>query len=159
MGKAGRERALREYGWGAILSRWLALWADQARHCEAAARPPEPVAPGPAWFPAPEVTFAGYPSVWLDGDSRLRSELAAIPALDEILRSPLTNYFPETRSRDPQLLRAILEAALGGTSVKDIEALGLGFSADPPVSRATTAWLLKYGLLAPLSAAASGSSE
>jgi glycosyltransferase involved in cell wall biosynthesis len=142
MGAAGRERAVHQFSWERVIRGYEDLWAEQEREVRAwkAIRP----LTGPAMYPAPEQSFAGYPTVWLSDADRVQA--TGIPA-DVFLRSPLTNFVGDRRSSDPKIIATILEMAAPAIPVRDLatelECIGL----TPTAARATIAWLLKYGLL------------
>jgi hypothetical protein len=101
---------------------------------------------GPACYPGPEWSFAGYPSDWLDENSMVQAAAHGAAELGPLLRSPLCNYAGKRRVQDETLLRRILAATASPRSVAAIEHLlgehGVGHLA----ARATIAWLLKYGV-------------
>ncbi|MFO0796474.1 MAG: glycosyltransferase family 4 protein [Gemmataceae bacterium] len=143
LGAAGRARAVERFAWKHVVAAYEALWADQAR--EFAARPPR--AHGPVRYPPPEVSFAGYPTAWLTDDDALAAAPDAAPRLAALLAMPLTNLAAASRCADPAALAALLAAAPAsvGDLARTLEARGVPAEA----ARATVAWLLKYGLLAP----------
>lgn len=142
MGVAGRRRAVERFGWASVVRAYEALWAEQrlelARHRGAAA--------GSMKYPPVEVTFAAYPSAWLDDAALLRATDDARPRLAGLLTMPLTNTAADRRCSDPGALDALLRATATPRPLGELA----GFvGPDPIVARATVAWLLKYGLLVP----------
>ncbi len=145
-GAAGRRRAVERFGWERIIRAYETLWGEQvaevARH-----RTTPPSAHGPVRYPAPERSFATYPSAWLKEDARVRTAEDALPRLAGLLAMPLTNLESERRCADPDVLAALLRAAVDGRSLGElIGDLGSGGIAAEP-ARASLAWLLKYDLL------------
>jgi glycosyltransferase involved in cell wall biosynthesis len=146
MGRAGRERALRHFTWERVVRLHEGLWADQERAVRAW-QPPAMRHPGPTCYPAPEHSFAGYPSAWLDDTTRVRPTAGAAEALPTFLALPLTNMEGSRRCMDPAPLTALLKA--GPRSVGEMVAELGRAGVRPGAARATVAWLLKYGLLEP----------
>src|SRR5262249_33100154 len=69
LGAAGRERVLRQYTWEKVVRAYEELWRDQERERQswlAAGAGRVRTYPGPAASPAPEHTFAGYPTELLE---------------------------------------------------------------------------------------------
>jgi hypothetical protein len=150
MGQAGRERVLRHFTWEGVIAAYEALWHSQEtqrRERAGAGGRSRPHA-GPALFPAPEVSFGGFPTRLLDADSRVYSAGDSGQRLAPLLASPLTNYAGGVRSARSDVLRDVLNQAAGGCTIgqldEALEKAGLLRAAG----RATLAWLLKYGLLA-----------
>jgi hypothetical protein len=146
MGEAGRRRVLEHFTWERVIRAYEALWAEQDRDV----REWTPVARpffGPAAYPAPEQSFAGYPSAWVSDTDLVRSLPPAASALPTFVTLPLTNISGVRRGRDPQAMANLLRA--GGQPrpvsefASELERTGL----DPGEARAMIAWLLKYGLL------------
>ena len=71
MGAAARRRAQELFAWPKVIAAYERLWAelDEARRSHAArdASPRWTGVDGPATYPSPERSFAGYPSRMLDG--------------------------------------------------------------------------------------------
>ena len=150
MGEAGRRRARDHFAWPAIIRAYERLWHDQ--DAERRARSGAPPGPsrwrgpdGPAAYPAPERTFAGYPTRLLDGPDRLAPTPDAGDALEILLEMPLTNHAPGRRAPDADLLRSMIARA--PCSVADLDHLLAGAGIEPGVGRATIAWMLKYDRL------------
>jgi glycosyltransferase involved in cell wall biosynthesis len=142
MGAAGRERAVNQFCWERVIRRYEDLWTEQEREAKASqsTRPRT----GPATYPAPEQSFAGYPTAWVSDTDRVQ---ATGTSADIFLQSPLTNFVGDRRCTDPKIIAIVLEMAAQSVPVGDlateIERIGLA----PTAARATIAWLLKYGLL------------
>jgi hypothetical protein len=152
MGGAGRRRALEHYAWPRIIGAYERLWdeLDRARREYAAAAhgagtPQWCGAEGPAIYPAPERSFAGYPSRILDDRDRLVAGPRAGEALEVLLTLSLTNHAPGRRPADPGVLRAAIDRA--PCSVADLDRQMAEAGVGRGVGRASIAWLLKYDLL------------
>ncbi|MBX9625122.1 MAG: glycosyltransferase family 4 protein, partial [Gemmataceae bacterium] len=143
MGAAGRERVLARFAWGHVIRAYESLWAEQEREVGRVA------AAGVVRYPPPEVSFAGYPTGWLDDASPVQAVPGAAAVLPRVLGLALTGFVAERRCADPVVLAELLRAAEAGATVgalaADLEGRGLA----PEPARATVAWLLKYGLLTP----------
>ena len=146
MGQSGRARALAKFTWERVIREYEALWAEQEREVRAW-DPPTRLVPGPAAYPAPEKSFAGYPSGWLTDADLVQAPAGAADALAMFLALPLTNVSGERRCRDPQAMATVLRAAEHARSVAELAAVFERGGADTVQARATVAWLLKYGLL------------
>jgi hypothetical protein len=146
LGAAGRARAVEQFRWERVIRAYEDLWAEQLR--ELAATPQEHTAAGPARYPAPEVTFAGYPTAWLDDGNTVRAEPGAESRLDALLALPLATHVAERRCADRAALASVVAAAEAGPATVGELADGLvAAGASPEAAKATIAWLLKYGLL------------
>lgn len=142
-GRAGRERVLRHFTWERVIRAYENVWEEQARQVKVIGGRRF----GPALYAAPEVSFASYPTTWLSDDTRLRSTALATDSFIKFLEMPLTNLVSERRCRDPRLIARLLndssQSRKLGELVNQLESVGIGHVE----SRATIAWLLKYGLL------------
>src|SRR5262249_23130664 len=98
---------------------------------------------GPARYPAPEETFAGYPTGLLEDHDRLRAVEGWEGVLPRLLERPLTSYADAARCREPAVLRAALEAARSPAPPAELD----GLFPHRGSGRASVAWMLKYGLL------------
>lgn len=154
LGDAGRRRALDHFAWPLIIRAYERLWSDQEaqRRERASAAPgfggrsdPWHGPNGPAAYPAPERSFAGYATRRLDGCDRLLPAPGAREALDLLLAMPLTHHASGRRVTDLGLLRAAIDRT--PCSVAELDHLLAGARVDPGVGRATIAWMLKYDLL------------
>jgi hypothetical protein len=101
---------------------------------------------GPPNYPAPEVSFAGYPTAWLRDNDRLRANSEARDRLPRILGSSVCNYGRQ-RIADAAILTALLDEARTPRLLSELTAFLGTHGADRSQSRATLAWLMKYGLL------------
>jgi glycosyltransferase involved in cell wall biosynthesis len=148
MGAAGRRRAREQFAWPRIIGAYEQLWCDldaQRRARAGVESSPRRDTAGPAAYPAPERTFAGYPTRRLDGPDRLAPAPGAGDALESLLAMPLTHHAPGRRVADAALLRAALAAA--PCSVDDLDRFWSRSGIEPGRGRATLAWMLKYDLL------------
>ncbi|MHB1559922.1 MAG: glycosyltransferase family 4 protein [Isosphaeraceae bacterium] len=152
MGEAGRRRARDQFAWPSIVRRYEELWRDQderrralagasARVDEARWRGPS----GPAAYPGPERSFAGYPTRVLDFGDRLAPAPGAVEALGTVLALPLTNHAAGRRAGDPSLIRAAIARA--PCTLSDVDGFWSTAGVEHGVGRATVAWMLKYDLI------------
>lgn len=146
MGAAGRARAVERFHWERVVRAYETLWADQDRDVRSWT---PPTRSGSALYPAPEVSFAGYPSSWLTDADRVQATAGAGSALPTVLNMPLTNLSGERRCRDLQAVVRVVAAAEQPRTVGELAADLERAGADPAQARATLAWLLKYGLIRP----------
>jgi glycosyltransferase involved in cell wall biosynthesis len=149
LGAAGRERALAVFDWAHVVKAYEALWGDQERERQAfAARlPAAGTHRGPALYPTPEASFAGYPTRLLGGADFVQTAPGAEERLSVLLSLPLTNYAERGRSTDPAFLRALLAAARTSCALTELDHVARKAGVPFPAGRASAAWLLKYGLL------------
>lgn len=143
MGEAGRRRAVERFAWEHVIRAYETLWGEQQR--ERTGRPAP--AAGPVRYPAPEVSFAGYPTAWLGDASTVRAAEGAAGLVAALLNMPLTNIAAERRCENPQVLADLLRAAAEPRSVAELAAVLGRAGQEAEAARATVAWLLKYGLL------------
>ena len=153
LGAAGRARALERFAWPAVIRAYERLWEGQEEERRAASargqeRRPHP---GPACYPAPEHTYAAYPTALLGDDDRVVADEDARERLTWLLGLPLTNYVAERRSADPEVLRSVLAAAASPRTLAELDGVLAGAGVRRVPGRATLAWMLKYGLLRPAS--------
>lgn len=152
MGEAGRHRAREEFAWPTVVRRYEELWRDQDERRrslagasmqgdEAGWRGPG----GPAAYPAPERSFAGYPTHLLDAADRLAPAPGALEALGTVLGLPLTHHSAGRRASDPGLIRAAI--ARTPCTLADLDGFWSTSGVDRGIGRATVAWMLKYDLL------------
>jgi glycosyltransferase involved in cell wall biosynthesis len=146
MGQAGRVRAVEHFRWERVVRAYETLWADQAREVLAWS-PSQPAYSGPAAYPAPEQTFAGYPTEWLVDADQVQANAGAAEVLPTFLMQPLTSVSAERRCRDAKAVADVLRLTAQARSIGDIAGEFERAGADPVQARATVAWLLKYGLL------------
>ena len=75
LGAAGRQRILDHFTWKRVIQAYEKLWLEQDRERQAQVKVGKPVRRGlgPAYYPAPEVSFAGYPTFMLGDDARVVS--------------------------------------------------------------------------------------
>ncbi len=148
-GEAGRRRALEVFAWPQVIRAYEELWRDQERErlARVGRKAERARGRGPACYPAPEESFAGYPSRWLQDEDLLHTTAGAEARLDELLTLPLVTHVAYSRSADPGLLRAVLAATARPRPLAEVEAVLRQAGVDPVPARATVAWLLKYDLL------------
>ena len=146
MGAAGRERVLARFDWKHVIRAYEELWVEQQAE-RAAATHPSPA--GPVRYPAPDASFAGYPTGWLDDASPVAATPGAQAALGPRLSLSLTNMVAHRRCADPAVLEELLQSAADARPVGELAAALEAKGHGPEAARATVAWLLKYGLLAP----------
>jgi glycosyltransferase involved in cell wall biosynthesis len=163
MGAAGRQRVAERFTWARVVRSYEELWRSQeaerqahATHSGGAVRGCPQVGtigagtrplPMRACYPAPEVSFAGYPTRWLGEDTRVETVRGAEAELGRLLAMPLCSYAAEPRVQDEQVLRSLLSAATSPRAVGELDDVLRSHGIRRGRSRATLAWLLKYGLL------------
>lgn len=147
MGEAGRRRVLEQFTWERVVRAYESLWAsqDEERRERAASEPPPPGRF--EIYPAPEVSFAGYPTRWLGSEDRVRAAADAMERVELLLAHPLTNHAPASRIVEASVIREALAAAPGPVAPAVLVDRMAADGAVPAVARATLAWMLKYGLL------------
>jgi len=150
MGAAGRDRAIKLFTWRSVISAFEELWLNQESERSAQAR--ASAAPsrwlgrdGPAAYPSPELTFAGYPTRCLDGTDRLFPVPGNAERLAILLAMPLTHHAPGRRVVNTELLRRAL--ALAPCSIDDLDRYWSQHGVEHGVGRSSVAWMLKYDLL------------
>lgn len=155
MGAAGRRRALERFDWRRVIGAYERLWRElEAERLDRAVAGPaaEGRPDGPPLCPAPERSFAGYPTAWLGERDRVRSVPGAEVDVERLLSLALTNVEPEARIVDPTILRGILTATRHPWTLDRLDDFVGGFGVSRSASRATVAWMLKYRLLHPVRA-------
>jgi glycosyltransferase involved in cell wall biosynthesis len=151
MGAAGRVRAVEHFRWERVIRAYESVWSEQEREVRAWTPPSRP---GPAIYPAPEVSVAGYPSAWFTETDMVQATGDAEARLPIFLGLPLTNLSADRRCSDRRAIDGLLESATEPRSVGALAAELERAGADPTRARATIAWLLKYGLLRPATSSA-----
>jgi len=147
MGDAGRRRALEQFAWPRIIRLYESLWNEQETERRARSVRGNSVAigrDGPAAYPSPERSFAGYPSRVVDATDVVEPA-GDLVALERLLATPLTHHAAGRRVSDPQLILAAIERAPCTVAELDQEWAAAGIPFD--IGRSTLAWMLKYGLL------------
>ena len=149
MGAAGRERAITHFAWEKVIRVYERLWLDQdAERRRASTSRLRDVTlgryTGPAAYPSPEQSFAGYPTRRLDGPDRLLP-VSGGRRLDVLLSMPLTHHAPGRRVLDPGLLRQAL--AIAPCSIEDLDRYWIEHDVERGLGRSSVAWMLKYDLL------------
>jgi hypothetical protein len=149
MGRAGRQKAVEEFSWSRVIRAYESLWQEQEQERRRQQRLSAVSSrwSGPAAYPSPEWTFAGYPTFWLDSSDQLQAAADAGQRLAELLRTPLTNHVAESRSADEALLTKLLAHAERPCSIAELELLLEEADVSGQTARATLGWLLKYDLL------------
>ncbi len=98
MGAAGRARAREHFAWARVIGAYEELWRSQdaerrERASLGAGESRWRGAAGPAAYPSPERTFAGYPTRCLDGQDRVLPVPGGDHGLiDRLLAMPLANH-------------------------------------------------------------------
>ena len=150
MGAAGRQHALECFAWPRIVEAYEALWRELETEriaSVAVSTTGRRAVRGPSCYPAPEDSFACYPTHLLRGDDRLQGVGGAESRLEPLLAMPLTNYSGNRRASDGAVLRKVLAAASTDRSISDLDRVLLRSGVGAAQGRATLAWMLKYGLL------------
>jgi hypothetical protein len=142
--------AVKNWAWPRIVRAYEELWHRQEAERQARLahqRGQRKTYAGPACYPAPEYSFASYPTAILEENARVTADPNGPQRLDTLLALAMTNYVAPSRSADPTVLRAVLAAAASPASIAGLDGV-LGRLGVPHVTgRATLAWMLKYGLL------------
>jgi hypothetical protein len=150
MGEAGRQRAVAQFGWQHIVRAYESLWQGQEEErlswCKSMRTAPE-CENTPVCFPAPEFSFAGYPTSWLGSEDWLTAAPGAEQRLEQVLQLPLTNHVGYIRCSDRAVLGAVLALARTPCRLAQLESLLAQAGVGPAASRAALAWMLKYDLL------------
>ena len=152
MGAAGRSRAVESFGWPAVLRSYERLWAEQEaeRRSRASRGGDRPAATTPpACVPDPETACASFAAAVVGAADRLVADEHARERLDWLLKLPLTSYAAGRRVTDTAALRELLGFAAEGRRLDAFDGHFADRGVAPTTGRATIAWLLKYGLLAP----------
>jgi glycosyltransferase involved in cell wall biosynthesis len=150
MGAAGRQRVLERFTWAGVVRAYQDLWRRQEveRRAFVAANPTSGHRPaGPPAYPAPEVSFMGYPTRLLEDGARVEALPGAEADLGLLLALPLTNYAREQRVGDEAVLRTLLREARSPRTLAEMDAIMRGLDIGHGAGRATVAWMLKYGFL------------
>lgn len=153
MGRAGRQRAVRQFAWSRVISAYEALWRQQDEERSTflsrgkSTGPAAAAQPGPAAYPAPELSFAGYPTAWLDADQTVVADPDALNRLTTVRTMPLTNHSARFRSSDAAVLQKLLAQAAGSCSLGELEQQLQEAGLTHQAARATLAWMMKYDLL------------
>jgi glycosyltransferase involved in cell wall biosynthesis len=146
MGAAGRARAVEKFRWENVVRAYEALWAEQERAvCDWT--PNSLSHAGPALYPAPEQSFASYPTAWLTDGETVQASPDAAERMRLFLDLALTNHVGDRRARDPKAVIDLLRSADRPRSVGELATELERAGTDAVASRATIAWLLKYDLL------------
>ncbi len=155
MGESGRRRALEHLSWPVIIRAYDQLWLDQDAERQSH-RTPQGPRPGPisgsAFYPAPEVAFAGHASAVLDGSDCLVADENALERLHWFLDLPLMNYGLGARTNRREIIRSIVDEASVPRKIDHLDAIFARAELPPSVGRSTLGWMIKYGLLKPIAA-------
>jgi glycosyltransferase involved in cell wall biosynthesis len=146
LGLAGRQRVLDHFTWERVIEAYEKLWDEQEGQRLTQAKIDKSRRFGPAYYPAPEVSFAGYPTHLLREDARVIAAPAAFDELARIIGLPLCAYAGQ-RVSDEMTLRAVLDEARSVRRIGELAQMLAAQGATPAIARATIAWLLKYNLL------------
>jgi glycosyltransferase involved in cell wall biosynthesis len=150
LGEAARRHILERFNWAGVVRAHEELWArqDAERRAFLARRPAAARGyAGPACYPAPEDSFASYPTAILEGTAVVRAADDAPGRLAVLLRHPLTNYSLGFRTNSPEVLTAVLSAAGRPARLDELDGVFAGHGLGLATARATLGWLLKYDLL------------
>jgi glycosyltransferase involved in cell wall biosynthesis len=150
MSLAGRRRVLERFTWQRVVQAYEELWRSQEAERQAfVAHQSAPVRPrpGPVCYPAPEETFAGYPTRILGDDDLVEAAPDAQTRLALMRSLPLTSYAGEQRSSEEKILLAILTEPAQARTIAQLDSVLAGLGVGHHHGRATLAWMLKYGLL------------
>ena len=149
MGEAGRRRVLERFTWERVVRAYEDLWREQEVERRAHVKPSGAACEsmGPPCYPAPEVSFAGYPTRLLDEQASLQAVSGAETNLRQVLTLPVCTYAGHRRVEDVEGMSSVLTAAVSPRSLGELEDVMRVRGVSHETARATLAWLLKYGLL------------
>lgn len=148
MGEAGRRRAVEHFSWRGVVRAYEELWRvqdEERRSC--AAGETSGTAPRFPIYPAPEATFVGYPTRWLDPDTVVVADRDAPARLATLGQLPLTSHEAQLRCTDAGLLSKLLQQARAGCRLQELLQQLIDAGTQSMRAHATLAWLLKYDLL------------
>jgi hypothetical protein len=159
MGAESRRRAVERFDHRRVIGALEALWREQEQTRRDLERrwgnsAPRPTAP--AVYPPIDISFAGYPTRWLDDGALVVAAADGASYLDSLLAMGLTNYVPDARVADRETARRVLLSCATPRSLADLERDVLA-SVPRRRARATIGWLLKYDLLRVVDGPATGS--
>jgi glycosyltransferase involved in cell wall biosynthesis len=146
LGEAGRRRVLEQFTWHRVVKAYEQLWGEQDAERQARLAAAVSSSPGLPWYPAPEISFAGYPTLWLADDDRVVTVPGAVNELPRLLALSLCTY-AGGRVQDEATLHAVLEEAASPRRLGDLVGLLRAGGITLGSARATLAWMLKYGVL------------
>jgi glycosyltransferase involved in cell wall biosynthesis len=149
MGAAGHDRAVAHFAWPRVIGAYEELWRSQESERTARARADDRAAPwrgpnGPAAYPSPETTFAGYPTRRLGENDQLLPVSGGSDRALALLEMPLTHHAAGRRVQDPVLIREAM--ALAPCSIEDLDRYWARSGVAYELGRSTLAWMLKYDL-------------
>ncbi len=150
MGEAGRRRVLERFTWQHVVKSYEGLWRSQEverRAYSVLNTGSKPKRLGPPCYPAPEETFACYPTRILSENDLIDAAPDAETRLVLVRSLPLASYSGEQRSCEESILRAILAEAVQSRTIAQLDAVLARLGVARRRGRATLAWMLKYGLL------------
>jgi glycosyltransferase involved in cell wall biosynthesis len=148
LGEAGRQRVVDHFSFEKIIPRFDRLWSEQeAERVAVAARSGPVTSIGPAIYPVPEVTFAGYATRVASDADLVQSCPDCETLLLRLMKVAISSYSPETRCTDAQVLRSVLVAAAKPISLRDLDSRFRQQGIDKQTGRSTLAWMLKYHLM------------
>jgi glycosyltransferase involved in cell wall biosynthesis len=150
MGVAGRQRVQERFAWPVVVRAYEQLWQsqeaerlDHLHHREGLRK----TYGGPACYPAPEHSFAGYPTALLSDTDLVVADPDGAEQLEVLGSSTLTNYVPFSRVVNSTVLRAVLDAAAEPCPLAELDGVLSQAQVSHGAGRATIAWMMKYGLL------------
>jgi len=148
MGAAGRKRAVEKFDWKHVVAAYESLWEVQAMELATARRVAAKTMnyKVPSIYPPPETSFDGYPTTWLHDQDQVRTSPEAAARLEVVAALPITNYEGNRRLPLPAI-RELLLQAVGGCTLAEVDDFARQHGASQLTSRATIAWLMKYGML------------
>ena len=148
MAAAGRQRAEAVFDWRHIVPAYEALWAELAnrRRRGDALTPRTDMRPAHPLRPDPYQMFGGFPSAVLDGADRLEIAVAALDALNALIRHRM-NMFTPAVLLDPDALARLVQAVDRQPGITLDALVGSIMPDDPACVVRTVGWLLKLGYL------------
>ncbi|APZ96915.1 glycosyltransferase family 4 protein [Fuerstiella marisgermanici] len=156
LGRAGRQRAVAMFDWSHVIRQYEAMWQSQIEQLDAASKALSQAGhvpnfrQRPAAYPSVDVSFASYPTQWLNGSTRIKSKPDAVAELSSILSLSMMTHEPETRCTNGEVLTKVLRAAVEPQTLDQLSGVLAKAGVHEKKIRPTVAWLLKYDLLTPV---------
>src|SRR5262249_40643761 len=102
---------------------------------------------GPSCYPAPEASFASYPTSLLGDQDRLTADPDARLRLDWLPPATPTSSAAAGRTDRHEVIAAVLDRAAAPAALEELDEILAAHGVEHSAGRATIGWMLKYGLL------------